>query len=339
MRTKNIFTTIFIIMIISSLAGWVYAKDKYILKFATIAPEGTTWMNTMRQMNKEIKEASGGRLSIRFYPGGVMGDELVVLRKMRINQVHGGGFSGVGLGEILPEVRILDLPYMFRNYDEVDYVHNQLFDRFAKDYDKKGYVLMGWAEVGFVNLLSKYEVTGMESLGKVKLWAWQDDPIAQAVFKEMNIATIPLAVTDVLTALQTGMIDTVYSPPLGALALQWYTRVKYINSFPITHSTGAVLVSNKFFRKLPADLQLILKDKFAKYLKILVQQSRQDNAEAIKTLKENGLIVTDLSEQEIARLVDKSRSVCADLAGKLYPQDIYNHLITLLETYRNEKKK
>lgn len=315
-----------------------HAEDKFVLKFATIAPEGTTWMNTMNEMNNEIKKASGDRLSVRFYPGGIMGDELVVLRKMRINQLQGGGFSGVGLGDILPDIRILDLPYLFRNNNEVDYIQNTLFDKFKAAYEQKGFVLLGWADVGFVHLFSKTDIDGVDALRRTKLWVWQDDPIAQAIFQGMGIATVPLAVTDVLTSLQVGMIDTVYSPPLGALALQWYTRVKYMMSFPLTHSTGAVLVSKKFYDKLPPDLQTILKEQFAKYLKILVERSRQDNEAAIETLKKNGIIVTDIPEPKILELVALSKAACNTLGGKLYSKELYNEVITLLEKYRNEKK-
>ena len=177
---------------------------------------------------------------------------------MRINQVHGGGFSGVGLGKILPSVRVLDLPYLFSTYEEVDYVHDKMFDTFAKEYNAKGYVLLGWAEAGFVHLFSQMEAKNKEELKKLKLWAWQDDPIAKAAFEGIGLSTIPLPVTDVLTSLQVGMIDSVYSPPLGALAFQWYTRVNYMYSTPITHASGAVLVNKKFFNSLPDDLNRFL---------------------------------------------------------------------------------
>ncbi len=314
------------------------AKD-YVLKFATIAPEGTTWMNIMNEMNDDIKETSGGRLKLRFYPGGVMGDEVDVLRKMRINQIHGAGFSGVGLGEIVPDVRVLDLPFLFRNYNEVDYVHNRLLDKFSADYNKKGYILMGWSEVGFVNLFSKSEIKNMPDLKQVKLWAWQSDPIAKSVFSLMKISTIPLAVTDVLTSLQVGIIDTVYAPPLGALALQWYTRVKHMCSFPLTHSSGAVLVSKKFYDKLPPDLQVILKEKFDQYLSRLIVEGRKDNLSAVDTLKKNGIKVTQLSDDEKKNMMAESATVSKDLAGKLYSEKIYNDVLNLIESARKKHDK
>ncbi|MEW6535019.1 MAG: TRAP transporter substrate-binding protein DctP [Candidatus Auribacterota bacterium] len=314
------------------------AKDKFVLKFATIAPEGTTWMNIMREMNKEIEEQSGGRLSIRFYPGGVMGDELVVLRKMRINQIHGGGFSGVGLGEILPDVRLLDLPYLFHNNAEADYIHSALQDYYRDEYAKNGYELMGWAEVGFVYFLSQSPIEQVSDMKQSKLWVWQDDPVAQGIFNAMGISTIPLAVTDVLTSLQVGMINTVYSPPLGALALQWYTKVKYMSSFPITHSTGAVLVSKKFYDTLPPDLQEILKKSFEKHLLQLVERSRADNAEAIETLKQNGITVITPSPENMSAISGTATAASDSIAAKQFPPELYSRVKTLLNEYRSQEK-
>jgi len=332
----NSIKKILIFSLIAFFSVTAYAKDKYVLKFATIAPEGTTWMNIMKEMSDDIEKTSDGKLKLRFYPGGVMGDEVDVLRKMRINQIHGAGFSGVGLGEIVPDVRVLDLPFLFRDYNEVDYVHNQLLDKFLADFDKKGYILMGWAEVGFVHLFSKSEIKNMADLRQVKLWAWQSDPIAKNVFSSMKISTIPLAVTDVLTSLQVGIIDTVYSPPLGALALQWYTRVKHMCSFPLTHSSGAVLVSKKFYDKLPPDLQIILKEKFSRYLSKLIVEGRKDNLSAVETLKKNGIKVTQLSDGEKKNMMSESATVSKELAGKLYSEDIYKKVLNLIKSVRKK---
>ncbi|MCD6459396.1 TRAP transporter substrate-binding protein DctP [bacterium] len=324
--------------LICLFASCVSAKDKYVLKFATIAPEGTTWMNTLEEMNKEIIAESNGRLKLRIYPGGIMGDELDVLRKMRINQIHGGGFTGVGLGKILPCVRVLDLPYLFNTNNEVDYVDNKMFDFFLKQYDAKGYVLLGWAEAGFVYLFSQFEAKTKDDLKKLKLWAWQDDPIAKAVFEGIGLCTIPLPVTDVLTSLQVGMIDAVYSPPLGALALQWYTRVDYMYSPPITHASGGVLVSKKFVNSLPDDLKKILKDKFKKYLRILNSRSRQDNEKAKEILKKNGIKIISLPDADLEKIKIDAKKVWNNLAGRQYSKELLDTVKNLLKESADAQK-
>ncbi|MDX9703521.1 MAG: TRAP transporter substrate-binding protein DctP [Candidatus Auribacterota bacterium] len=313
-------------------------EEKFVLKLATLAPEGTTWMNTMEEMNEQIKKQSNGRLRIQFYPGGVMGDELDVIRKMRFNQVHAAGFSGVGLGKVLPDVRVLDLPYLFYSYEEVDYVHQKLLDHFKRAYDKEGYILAGWAEAGFVYMFSQSSACDRESFRKVKLWAWQDDPLAKAAFDGMGISTIPLPITDVMTSLQVGMVDSFYSPPLATIALQWYTRVKYMCTFPITHATGAVLINKKYYEKLPDDLKKILDDNFSTYLQTLIVRTRDDNEKSKETLRKNGIVMLEAADKEVEELAVESGKVWYNLAGKIYSRELLDQVLALINEVRNDKK-
>lgn len=332
---SNIFLSMLMVILCAFNAT---AQEKYVLKLATIAPEGTTWMNTMEEMNEQIKQESNGRLRIQFYPGGIMGDELDVLRKMRYNQVHAAGFSGVGLGQVVGDVRILDLPYLFHTYGEVDHVHGAMLDYFKQRYEQEGYILAGWAEAGFVYLFSQSPACDREAFKSVKLWAWQDDPLAKAAFDGMGIPTIPLPITDVMTSLQVGMIDSFYSPPLGALALQWYTKVKYMCTFPITHATGAVLINKKFYDKLPPDLQPILMKNFETYLRLLITRTREDNEKSLATLQKNGIQMLDTPQGEVDQLVVESQKVWKNLAGTMYSQELLDRVLGLIDEIRNEKE-
>ncbi len=131
-------------------APYCFAGKTYI-KFATLAPEGSSWMKQMRLLSKEISKQTDGEVALKFYPGGVSGDEKDVIRKMRIGQLHAAGFTGVGLGEILPEVRILDLPFLFNNDAEVRNVYEKMNPYFSKRFEDKGYVLIGWVPVGWIH--------------------------------------------------------------------------------------------------------------------------------------------------------------------------------------------
>jgi len=145
------------------------ARPRYEIKFATLAPEGSTWMNIMHELDDELYERSGGEVGFRIYAGGVSGDESDVLRKIRIGQLHAAGFTGVGMGEILPEVRVLDLPFLFFNYGEVDYVLERTRETFSRRFAEEGFELMGWAEVGFVYFYSKEPIKTQEDLKSRKL--------------------------------------------------------------------------------------------------------------------------------------------------------------------------
>ncbi|MCD6305866.1 MAG: TRAP transporter substrate-binding protein DctP [Deltaproteobacteria bacterium] len=308
------------------------AGPHYAIKFATVAPEGSAWIRCMRDINRTLMEKSGGRLGFRIYAGGIAGDELDVLKKIRIGQIHAAAFSGVGFGQILPMVRVLDLPFLFRTDSETDRVHRDLLPFFTREFRKKGFELLAWAEVGEVHLMSKKPIRTIQNLAGLKVWTWTGDPIARETFTAMGVNPIPLAVTDVTTALNTGMIDTVYAPPLGALALQWHNYVRYIMGLPLTHSTGAILVSSSFFNKLPEDLAQLLKVAVSKGMADLTVQLRRQTREAIEIIQKAGVSVIPAPEGEaLARFLAVREAVARKLTGKIYPQQLLNRVYQILK--------
>jgi TRAP-type C4-dicarboxylate transport system substrate-binding protein len=180
-----------------------------VIKFATLAPDGSTWMKAMKLFTDEASAKTAGRVKFKIYAGGVSGDEKDVVRKIRLGQLQAGGFTGVGIGEIAPEARLLDTPFLFKNSKEIDYVYKTMDGDFRKIFESRGYVLLGWAEVGIVNVFSNSPITKPEDMRNVKIWLWEGDPIAEAMFAALKVRPIPLSVTDVMTSLQTGMINSV----------------------------------------------------------------------------------------------------------------------------------
>jgi TRAP-type C4-dicarboxylate transport system substrate-binding protein len=308
------------------------AADSIRIKFATLAPDGSTWMKYMRQLDRTLKQKSKGRLGFRLYGGGIAGDELDVLRKIRIGQIHSAVFSGVGIGRILPMVRVLDLPFLFRNNEEVDLVQRGLQENFAQHFRKKGFEFVSWAEVGSVHLFSQEPIRRVEDLSRLKIWTWSGDVISKETFAAMGTNPIPLAVTDVTTALNTKMIDTVYGPPLGVLALQWYTYVKYMTSLPLAHATGAFLVSQKTFEKIPPDLVPLFQQEVVSTMDSLTQELRKQTDDTITALRDGGLTIlpmpTGKDLEEFYRVHDK---VAKDLTGKVYPREILEQVYRLLK--------
>ncbi|NQT93343.1 MAG: TRAP transporter substrate-binding protein DctP, partial [Lentisphaerae bacterium] len=219
-----------------STARPVSAASRVRIKIATLAPDGTSWMLAIRRMNKEVAEKTNGSVRFKIYPGGVQGDEKDVLRKIRSGQLHGGAFTGLGMGALFPDTLVVAVPTLVRNYEEVDLIKEKLGGYFVDGIDKNGFVLLGWQEVGFVYLLSTKPITTAEDLRQSRIWAWEGDQVAPAVFREGKIMPVYLAVQDVLPALQTGLIDAAYSSPFGAVALQWHTKVKYMTDMPLTYA-------------------------------------------------------------------------------------------------------
>jgi TRAP-type C4-dicarboxylate transport system substrate-binding protein len=233
---------------------------------------------------------------------------------------------GVGMGEIAKEVRILDTPFLFKNHAEVDYVMNKFDGEFRQDFEKNGFVLLGWAEVGFVYVFTNTPVYKVADMKNVKMWAWEGDPVADAAFKTLGVNYIPLSITDVLQSVQTKMINGFYNVPLATVSLQWYTAVKYMLDYPLTNSAGSVVVSKSQFDKLPKDLQDILMRNGQIYMHKLTDLSRKDNEKSLEVLKKFKIQFTKPDPKEAATYDEIGKTARHSLVGKLYSQDLLNRV-------------
>lgn len=312
--------------------------QQYTVKFATLAPEGSTWMNVMREYDAAIRKESGGRLGFRIYPGGQQGDEKGMLRKIRIGQLQSAGFTGVGMGEIATKTRILDTPFLARTDAEVDH----MYDVFGKELESAlgdgGFVLLGWADLGFVYVFTNSPVKKPEDLQGIKMWTWEGDPIAETAFGELHMHPIPLSIENVMTSLQTGLIDAFYTTPYAAIELQWFTRVKYMVDVPLADASGSVLISKKFFDGMPADLQEILVRNGKKFMAELVAANRKDNASSIDEFKKRGITILKVDESELNQFVDVGETTRMKLVGKLFPRDFVQRVEKELADFRKTEK-
>ncbi len=314
-------------------------KAQTMVKFATLAPDGSTWMKAMRQFTEETSAKTGGRVKFKIYPGGVSGDEKDVVRKIRLGQLQAGGFTGVGIGEIAPEARLLDTPFLFKNAKEIDHVYKTLDGDFRRIFESRGYVLLGWAEVGNVNIFSTVPVTKPEDLKNVKMWIWEGDPIAEAAFAALKIKPIPLSITDVMTSLQTGMINGVYGSPLSVIALQWFARMKYVFALPLTNASGAVLISKKTFDSLSKEDQKVMLDLGEKYFRELTLQSRKENEQSVGILKSKKLVFTEPASPAVVTELEKAgEEARVSLVGKLYSKELLDKVEDALKAFRAGKK-
>jgi TRAP-type C4-dicarboxylate transport system substrate-binding protein len=325
-----------VVLVVGPMGGVSHAGDKKTrIKFSTLAPEGSSWMKEMRRLADAVKEKTDGRVAFKFYPGGVSGDEKDVIRKMRVGQVHAAGFTGVGLGQILPEVRVLDLPFLFDFDKQIQHVYEKLNDYFYDRFEEKGYVLLGWVPVGWVHFFSARKIVSVGDIKKTKPWMWEGDPLVEETYKALGVKPVPLSITDVLMSLQTGLLDTVYTSPQGALALQWFTKVKYMSRLRMGYATGAVLISEKKFKSLPADCKPILKQLSKKHLKQLVQTIQRDNATSIEIMQDNGVELIEMPDEKMIQEFHQAGALARkNLAGKVFSPEL---LQTVLKRLREMK--
>ncbi len=304
------------------------------LKVAAVTPEGSAWVRVLREMTAEVENQTQGGIRFKIYPGGVSGDEADVLRKMQVNRIQAAGFSGVGLGLILPELRVLEAPLLFENEAEIDHARTVLFDYFAKAFEDKGFILLGFVEGGWVYLFSRHDLTGDEGFAAAKMWVWQGDQVAETFLNTFGVKTIPLNIADVNTGLETGMIDSFYAPPLAAVAFQWYTRVGHMLDYPMAGSTGALLMTRRAFAALPPEHQQILRQTAAAYCRKLIELTRQDNAEALTVLQSRGVAFERPTPERIEQFKADARKTYAKSIPDLYPQTLFDRLQAELSRFR-----
>ncbi|MCK5883145.1 MAG: TRAP transporter substrate-binding protein DctP [Bacteriovoracaceae bacterium] len=297
------------------------------LKMGVIAPEGTSWAINLKKAVKEIKKATNGRVKFKVYFGGTQGDEPDVLRKIRVGHLQGGIFTGKTLGEINGDARVMEIPFTFMGDRQKAWNTLEKMDKFfSKGFEKKGFINLGMFEVGLIYLVSKNEIKSLEELKGVKIWAWEGDDVALSFIEYLNMIPIPLALTDVLTSLSTGVIKSAYAPPVGILAMQWHTKTKYIVDFPVTYSMGAFLVDKKKWDKIHPDDQKLVREICDRNLKLINEANINDNEVSIETLKSLGLKFVKFPKEDLNKVGKIREDIIKILTGKVFSKDALNRM-------------
>ncbi len=311
---------------------------KITIKMATLAPKNSSIMNILDELSVQIREKTKNEVAFKIYWGGVQGDEKDVLRKIKLGQLHGGGFMGPGLGQIVPAVRVTEIPYFFRNYEEVGYVRSHLQDTMTQLFEEEGFVVLGWMDLGFIYTFSKVPLTSLEVARQQKWWTMEGEPIGREIYKALGISPISLSITDVATSLSTNLIDCANTTPYGAVAFQWYTRFGYMNEFPSSNILGATIVTKKIWDGIsPESQKIILEISRASHERI-VRATREENEKCLEILRNAGIQVVRAveNEDEIRFIFDAAKDTRESLVGELYTREILDRTLALIEEYRRE---
>ena len=286
------------------------------IKVGALAPQGTNWAKSIKDFTKDVKKATDGKVKFKVYYGGVQGDEPDVLRKIRVGQLHGGIFTGKTLGDIYPDIRSIELPFNF--YDKAEQASKALSgmsDYFEKGLNDKGFVSLGFYEIGNVYLVSTKKVTSLEELKGIKVWAWEGDKLVEAMISSLNLSPVPLSITDVHASLSTGVIDAAYAPPLGIIALQWNNKVKYLVDFPTAFSIGAFLVNKKTWDKISPENQKKIIEISNKYVEKANKLAHQDNKQGLEALKKQGVEFVDFKKSDLDKAEEMRNNAIKQLKG------------------------
>ena len=305
-------------------------------KIATLSPEGSGWMKVLRKHAKNIEQRTQGEVKFKFYPGGVMGDDKAVMRKIRVGQLHGAVVTAGGLVQAFPDIVLYNLPLLFRSDAEVDYVRKNLDQEMMRRMQQKKFVGFGIAEVGFAYPMMQDAATSVGQIRQRKVWAPDNDPGALQAYKAFGISPIPLPIADVLGGLQTGLIDSIGSPPIGAIALQWHTQVGYALEVPLIYTYGTLAIAERPFKKLSEAEQAIVREELTAAVKAVDQSARSDHLSAKAAIAGQGIEWLQPNEAEMQEwhaLAESARQTTVD--NGFLSADLYEQVLTLLEQFRN----
>jgi TRAP-type C4-dicarboxylate transport system substrate-binding protein len=307
------------------------------IKIATVAPDGSSWMREMRAGAAEIRDRTDGRVGIKFYPGGVMGSDSQVLRKIRVGQLQGGAFTGSGLGERFSGFNLYGIPLLFRSFDEVDYVRERFDSALAEGLEQAGFVSFGFVEGGFAHVMANQPIMTVEDMRRQKVWSPEGDPIGFMVLEQMGLSPVVLPPTDVLTGLQTGLLDVVAASPIVALVLQWHTKIQYVTDLPIAYGLGIFALDRRAFGRLTADDQRVFAEVMGRVMRDLDEAARADGREARDVLQAAGLEFVPVNRGDIAGWRQTIEEVYPALRARNdIDAALFDQLLNLLAEYRGE---
>lgn len=308
-----------------------------LIKLATLAPENSNWIKALRALDLDLRQQTGQELGLKIYPGGVQGDEEVMIRKLQIGQLQAVAFGGLGVSQTCSEVLALEIPFTFDRYDEVDYVLAQTREFYRRAYEARGLVLLGWMDIGFIHILSQKPIRTAEDARGIKVWRLEGEPITKVVFTRAGMTSVPLTIPDVLMGLETNMIEVVYASPSAAIALQWFTRVKCLTTLPINFTPGALLIDKQVFYSLPPTQQDLLRQLADRYLQAQLQQNRKENTEAMQVMQANGLQLVSPLPADVQGFEQLVQDSLPELVGHAFSQEAYDLVQATLATFRQQQ--
>ncbi len=332
---KNILFISVILLVVAASFNDAESKvpAKVTIKMATLAPKGSSQMGLLEELKNKIYEETNNEVNFKIYPGGIQGDEKDVLTKIKLGQLQGGAFTSNGMGRIAPELRVTDIPFLFKNYGEVTYVRAKLKNKMEKFLLDKGFVVVAWSDIGFVHTFSK-EPIGKDNIKDLKVWVWGDDVLSNTVWQSIGVTPIALSITDVLTSLSTRLIDTAPCTPFGAVAFRWYKKFNYISEIPSTNPSSAIIVSKKIWEKITPESRIKITKIADGYQNKMLSATRKANADCLQILKKSGIKVVPVTDEGIQFVTDMQIKAREALVGKIYSRELLNETLGYLDEYR-----
>jgi len=305
------------------------------LRIGSLVPKNSLYHRQLLDVAESWRTAQGAGAKYLVYPDGSQGGEAEMARRMRIGQLQGALLSVVGLREIEPSIAALQsLPLLFRNWEELDYVREKMRPAMEKKFLDKGFVVLAWGDAGWVRFFSKEAALRPDDYKRMKFFAWGSEPDQQSIMKSLGYTPVPLETTDILPAIQTGMINVVPSTPYFALATQVYNTAPHMLDINWAPIVGALVVTRKAWDSMAPNVQAALRtasDKAGAQIRI---KARQEVEEAVDAMKKRGLTVNKPNPAQMKEWTDLAEKLYPRIRGTMVPTDTFDDVMAHLKTYR-----
>jgi len=327
------------LIVLPLIIAWAvpsWADGRSLVKLGTAAPDGSVWHRELQEMAATWGRETGGAVTLRVYAGSVAGDEPDMVRKIRLGQLQAASISVIGLSRIDKAFEVFAIPMFYESYDELFFVMDALEPVMAQRVAERGFVFLGWGLAGWARLFTKSPVRTVDDLRDLKMFASAGDDSWVQYWKNNGFRPVPLAVTDILTGLQTGLIDGLPTTPLAALMLQWYRHTPYMIDIDLAPLIGATIVGDKAWDRIPAEARPTLIASAQELEEVLRREIPKQDDEAVREMTQRGLKV--LSPTEAEERVDSWRKLAEELArdmrGAMVPTDVYDSAVKARDEYR-----
>jgi len=305
-----------------------------VIRMGTLVPKGSPWHDILLHMGEEWKKASGGQVELRIYPGGEQGDEPEMIQKIRIKKLQAVAVSGAGLSGIDPDVTALEVPMMLSSYEELDYVRDHISDRLEKGLAQRGFVVLNWGDAGWVHFFTKQPAMHPDEIRKMKLCVLQGDNGTFELYRQNGFHPVALAATDILTGLQTGLIDAFQSPPLIALSNQWFGGAKNMLDIRFAQLVGATVIAKDVWDKIPPPVQKEMLASARNAGVALRDQIRKAESGSLPMMQQFGLNVVHADAKAQAEWRQIAEGIWPKLRGGTVPPDLFDQVKRLRDDYR-----
>jgi TRAP-type C4-dicarboxylate transport system substrate-binding protein len=310
------------------------AQQPPLVKVGTLVPDGSSWHVILKEMGEKWKQAPGGGAQLRLYAGGVLGDEPAMVQKMRVGAIQGGVFTVVGLAQIDPSVYCLTVPLMYRSYEELDYVREKMQPVLEERFRQKGFELLNWGDGGWISFFSKEPILLPDDLKRRKFFIWAGDNKAADLWKSAGYSPVPLASTDILPGLQTGLINTFSVTPLTALSFQWFALAPHMTDLKWAPLIGGTVLTKKVWDQVPEASRPALRQAAEEAEQRMKTDVRSADDKAVGIMKEKGLTVHPVSAEQHAQWQKSFEDVYPRLVETVVPKDMFQEAMKHRDAYR-----